>query len=170
MEHAARIGAHDQIPIGIRAVGDGLLDLHARVVDEDVDGAGCSGERLHRAYVFNPPKFFVCFWNLIHRFVDPVTKDKIQFCTGTEGLKKIEQDIDLSNVEEFVGGTGRVHQFDSEEYLLKYPHSSTFGEDPSLWRRAVKECEGNVAGSGVDLDSVGEEKKEVFTRGRLERR
>ena len=117
-------------------------------------------ERLHRAYVFNPPKFFVCFWNLIHRFVDPVTKDKIQFCTGTEGLKKIEQDIDLSNVEEFVGGTGRVHQFDSEEYLLKYPHSSTFGEDPSLWRRAVKECEGNVAGSGVDLDSVGEEKKE----------
>ena len=107
-------------------------------------------ERLHRAYVFNPPKFFVCFWNLIHRFVDPVTKDKIQFCTGAEGLKRIEQDIDLSNVEEFVGGTGRVHQFDSEEYLLKYPHSATFGEDPSLWRQAVED-------SGVD---VGEEKKE----------
>lgn len=101
-------------------------------------------ERLHRAYVFNPPKFFVCFWNLIHRFVDPVTKDKIQFCTGAEGLKRIEQDIDLSNVEDFVGGTGRVHKFDSEEYLLKYPHSSTFGEDPSLWRRAVKERGGNV--------------------------
>ena len=113
-------------------------------------------ERLHRAYVFNPPKFFVYFWNLIHRFVDPVTKDKIQFCTGAEGLERIEQDIDLSNVEEFVGGTGRIHQFDSEEYLLKYPHSSTFGEDPSLWRRAVKECKGNVVASVVN---VGEDEK-----------
>ena len=117
-------------------------------------------ERLHRAYVFNPPKFFVYFWNLIHRFVDPVTKDKIQFCTGAEGLERIEQDIDLSNVEEFVGGTGRIHQFDSEEYLLKYPHSSTFGEDPSLWRRAVKECKGNVVASVVDLHVGEDEKKE----------
>lgn len=114
-------------------------------------------ERLHRAYVFNPPKFFVYFWNLIHRFVDPVTKDKIQFCTGAEGLKRIEQDIDLSNVEDFVGGTGRIRQFDSEEYLLKYPHSSTFGEDPSLRRRTVKECKGTVVDS-VDLGV--EEKKE----------
>ena len=113
-------------------------------------------ERLHRAYVFNPPKFFVYFWNLIHRFVDPVTKDKIQFCTGAEGLKRIERDIDLNNVEEFVGGTGRIHQFDSEEYLLKYPHSSTFGEDPSLWRRAVEECKGNVVASVVH---VGEDEK-----------
>lgn len=117
-------------------------------------------ERLHRAYVFNPPKFFVYFWNLIHRFVDPVTKDKIQFCTGAEGLKRIERDIDLSNVEEFVGGTGRIHQFDSEEYLLKYPHSSTFGEDPSLWRRAVKECKGNVVASVVPVHVGEDEEKE----------
>ena len=100
-------------------------------------------ERLHRAYVFNPPKFFVYFWNLIHRFVDPVTKDKIQFCTGAEGLKTIERDINLENVEDFVGGTGSVLQFDSEKYLLQCPHSSTFGEADV----------GNI-------DDEGEEKKE----------
>ena len=113
-------------------------------------------ERLHRAYVFNPPKFFVFFWNLIHRFVDPVTKDKIQFCTGDEGLKKIERDIDLRNVEDFVGGTGSVLQFDSEKYLLQYPHSSTFGEDVSHWRQSVKEC---MYAGKIDAEG-GEEKKE----------
>ena len=113
-------------------------------------------ERLHRAYVFNPPKFFVYFWNLIHRFVDPVTKDKIQFCTGDEGLKKIERDIDLRNVEDFVGGTGSVLQFDSEKYLLQYPHSSTFGEDVSHWRQSVKEC---MYAGKIDAEG-GEEKKE----------
>ena len=113
-------------------------------------------ERLHRAYVFNPPKFFVYFWNLIHRFVDPVTKDKIQFCTGDEGLKKLERDIDLRNVEGFVGGTGSVLQFDSEKYLLQYPHSSTFGEDVSQWRQSVKEC---MYAGKIDAEG-GEEKKE----------
>ena len=106
-------------------------------------------ERLHRAYVFNPPKFFVYFWNLIHRFVDPVTKDKIQFCTGAEGLKTIERDIDLRNVEDFVGGTGSVLQFNSEKYLLQYPHSSTFGEDFAKYMHV-----GNIDDEG------GEEKKE----------
>mmetsp|Transcript_23662 Transcript_23662/g.68105 ORF Transcript_23662/g.68105 Transcript_23662/m.68105 type:complete len:372 (-) Transcript_23662:40-1155(-) len=115
-------------------------------------------ERLHRAYVFNPPKFFVYFWNLIHRFVDPVTKDKIQFCTGVEGLKRIERDIDLGKVENFVGGTGSsVLQFDSEKYLLKYPHSSTFGDDPLRWRQNMKEYVGNVDDEDAEK---AEEKKE----------
>lgn len=126
-------------------------------------------ERLHRAYVFNPPKFFVYFWNLIHRFVDPVTKDKIQFCTGAEGLKRIEQDIDLSNVEDFVGGTGRIHQFDSEEYLLKYPHSSTFGENVSLWRRAVKEYEGSIVDSEVEEEKKEDEEDDVREKNTAER-
>ena len=43
-------------------------------------------------------------------------------------------------------------QFDSEKYLLQYPHSSTFGEDFAKWRQSVKE--------DMHDDEGGEEKKE----------
>jgi hypothetical protein len=34
-------------------------------------------ERMHRAYVLNPPLSFRVFWNLVKPFIDPVTKSKI---------------------------------------------------------------------------------------------
>ncbi|KAJ1647626.1 hypothetical protein LPJ64_001005 [Coemansia asiatica] len=36
-------------------------------------------ERLGRAVIFNPPKFFVAFYSLVSPFIDPVTKAKVAF-------------------------------------------------------------------------------------------
>ncbi|KAJ2767469.1 hypothetical protein IWQ57_003935, partial [Coemansia nantahalensis] len=36
-------------------------------------------ERLGRAAVFQPPRFFVAFFSLVSPFIDPVTKAKVSF-------------------------------------------------------------------------------------------
>lgn len=36
-------------------------------------------ERLGRAVIFQPPRFFVAFYNLVSPFIDPVTKAKVAF-------------------------------------------------------------------------------------------
>ncbi|KAJ2453136.1 hypothetical protein EV183_002476, partial [Coemansia sp. RSA 2336] len=36
-------------------------------------------ERLHKALVLSPPSYFVMFFRIVSRFIDPVTKDKIAF-------------------------------------------------------------------------------------------
>uniref|UniRef100_A0A7S4UWI1 CRAL-TRIO domain-containing protein n=1 Tax=Ditylum brightwellii TaxID=49249 RepID=A0A7S4UWI1_9STRA len=86
-------------------------------------------ERLHRAYMFNPPFIFRTFWNLIKAFVDPVTKQKIVFCHGKAGLVEMADKFDMSTVEDFTGGTaGELRAFDSQEYLASTPFDHTFDE------------------------------------------
>jgi len=41
IEDPARIHANHGVPVFIRAVGDGFLDLHARIVDEDIQRSDC---------------------------------------------------------------------------------------------------------------------------------
>ena len=86
-------------------------------------------ERMHRAYVFNPPRFFTVFWNLVKNFIDPVTREKMQFCHGPAGLERVRRDIDLDLVENFVGGTNDLRSFDAEEYFVRYPMTATFDQE-----------------------------------------
>ena len=41
-------------------------------------------ERLHTILALNVPALFAVFWNAIRPFVDPVTREKIVFVTGSE--------------------------------------------------------------------------------------
>lgn len=76
-------------------------------------------ERMYCAYVCNPPYIFKAFWTVIKPFVDPITKSKICFCTGKEGLAKLEQKFDLTTTEKCAGGTAELREFDSVEYFSK---------------------------------------------------
>ena len=90
-------------------------------------------ERLHRAYICNPPFVFRSFYTIIKPFVDPVTKQKVCFCVGHKGLQQIVDDVGGKSVahkslEKCCGGEGDVREFDSTEYM-SLPLSTAFDEE-----------------------------------------
>lgn len=85
-------------------------------------------ERMYRAYCLNPPLVFRVFWNMIKPFVDPVTKEKIQFCTGKDGMVALHDAIgDVDQLEVNLGGPASTRRFDSKEYL-NLPFHKSFDE------------------------------------------
>lgn len=85
-------------------------------------------ERLYRAYVLNPPLVFRTFWTLIRPFVDPVTKQKIVFCTGKAGMAQLTDAVtDVHQLEPVAGGPNSVREFLSKEYV-ELPFDVSFGE------------------------------------------
>jgi len=54
--------------------------------------------------------------------------EKIAFCAGKEGKLLLDRDFDTSNTEKCAGGTGKLREFDSREYLFKTPFDHTFDE------------------------------------------
>ena len=77
-------------------------------------------ERMFRAYICNPPFVFRTFYNMIKPFVDPVTKQKVCWCVGKQGLEQIVDDVGgaemaAKQLEKCCGG-GDVRDFDSVEY------------------------------------------------------
>lgn len=85
-------------------------------------------ERLHKGYICNPPYVFVAFWKMIQPFLDPVTKNKVVFCRGDDGTKSLGEDMDLTVVEESIGGCNNGKEFDSKEYL-HCPFNKVFDEN-----------------------------------------
>jgi hypothetical protein len=85
-------------------------------------------ESLFHAYVCNPPMVFRTFWMLIRPFVDPVTKEKIVFCSGKAGMEKLTSAVErVDKLEVCAGGTGEVRDVDSKEYM-HLPFATTFDE------------------------------------------
>mmetsp|Transcript_10102 Transcript_10102/g.21090 ORF Transcript_10102/g.21090 Transcript_10102/m.21090 type:complete len:379 (+) Transcript_10102:56-1192(+) len=85
-------------------------------------------ERMYRAYICDPPLVFRTFWNIIKHFIDSATLEKIAFCAGKEGKLLLDRDFDTSNTEKCAGGTGKLREFNSREYLFKTPFDHTFDE------------------------------------------
>jgi hypothetical protein len=89
-------------------------------------------ERMYCAYVCNPPFVFRTFWALIQPFIDPITKEKICFCSGKKGMQKIVEDMGglekAHHLEPCAGGTDPLRPFDSKEYLLHLPLDVAFDE------------------------------------------
>jgi hypothetical protein len=78
-------------------------------------------ERIHRIFLFHAPVSFRVFWNIVKPFVDPVTKEKVQFCTpGTESWKKFEQEFSpdqRKRLEVCTGAAEPGKPFNSTEYV-----------------------------------------------------
>eukprot|EP00934_Nitzschia_sp_Nitz4_P009440 Nitzschia sp. Nitz4//scaffold267_size26297//1916//2834//NITZ4_008264-RA/size26297-augustus-gene-0.18-mRNA-1//-1//CDS//3329544890//9430//frame0 len=89
-------------------------------------------ERMHRAYICNPPFIFRTFWGIIRPFIDPVTKEKICFCHGKAGMEKIAADVGEVHASKYLetcaGGTTELRPVDSKEYL-NLPFSMCYDEE-----------------------------------------
>lgn len=86
-------------------------------------------ERMKHAYILNPPFVFRAFWAVIKSFVDPVTKDKIVFCSGKEGQAKLTDKVtEKSKLEKrCYGSDPEIRPFDSNEYA-HLPFDVSFDE------------------------------------------
>ena len=72
------------------------------------------------------------FWTLIKPFIDPVTKSKIVFCTGKQGLAQIATDVgpaNLGHLEACAGGTKNDLPAVSSQDYLNLPFDRTYGEE-----------------------------------------
>ena len=96
-------------------------------------------ERMHRAYICDPPFVFRTFWKIIKHFVDPNTLEKIAFCDGKEGMAQLERDFDTIGTEKHAGGTqsSKLQSFTSTKFLYDTPFEQTY--DESGWQSLVGE-------------------------------
>lgn len=89
-------------------------------------------ERMHKAYICNPPFVFRTFWSLIRPFIDPTTKEKIVFCHGKKGLEQIANDVGTDHREKYLekcaGGVDTLPPVLSKEYLA-LSFDKTYGEE-----------------------------------------
>jgi hypothetical protein len=78
-------------------------------------------EMMFRAYCLYPPFVFKAFWTAIKPFIDPVTKEKIVFCSNKQGVVKhfVQAAItDVHKLEPIAGGPEerKVRPFDPDDY------------------------------------------------------
>lgn len=85
-------------------------------------------ERLHRAYVLNPPWIFSTFWTLIQPFIHVKTKEKIVFCSTPSAMSSTlhERMNSIHHLEPVALGTA-TKEFDSQAYL-NLPFHVSFDE------------------------------------------
>ena len=85
-------------------------------------------ERMKRAFICNPPAYFKIFWSLAQPFIDPVTKEKVVFCSGTAAMERVMDLVeDMHKVEPCAGGTAEL-KFNSSEFI-KLDFHKTFDEE-----------------------------------------
>jgi hypothetical protein len=86
-------------------------------------------ERMKHAYLLHPPLVFRAFWTLIKSFVDPITKEKIVFCSGIEGRSKLTNNVTTKDKLEArsYGSDPNIRDFDSSEFLW-LPFNVSFDE------------------------------------------
>ncbi|CAM9199863.1 unnamed protein product [Choristocarpus tenellus] len=77
-------------------------------------------ETLGVAYMLSPPLLFKGFWNVIYPFIDPTTKEKFMFVSGSlttpTAQEALAKNFILDSMEESLGGKNKV-PFDSATYL-----------------------------------------------------
>ncbi|KAI5072045.1 hypothetical protein GOP47_0012151 [Adiantum capillus-veneris] len=77
-------------------------------------------ERLAYAILYNPPKFFEGFFNIVKPFLDPKTQKKVKFVypNEEESVRLMETCFDTDKLESVFGGKS-ASRFDKDEYANK---------------------------------------------------
>lgn len=77
-------------------------------------------ERLAYAILYNPPKVFEMFWNVVRPFLDPNTQKKVKFVytKDEESQKLMESLFDVDKLECAFGGKS-ASKFNKDEYASR---------------------------------------------------
>lgn len=83
-------------------------------------------ERLAYAILYNPPKVFEMFWNVVKPFLDPNTQKKVKFVytKDEESQKLMESLFDLDKLECAFGGRSTC-RFNKDEYATTMREDDT---------------------------------------------
>lgn len=101
-------------------------------------------ERLGNAFMLNPPFVFSAFWKVLSPFIDPVTKQKVQFFKKKEEYKKLKLYIPEQCLEKEYGGTSE-YVFNYEEWKARVDAAAPAASSTS--------SEGDAAASSTSGDA-----------------
>ena len=100
-------------------------------------------ERLHRFVLLHAPALFSGFFKMISPFIDPVTKAKIAFVTGSAAVQAatLAESFGLSKWEAHLGG--------STDFV--WSADAYFARDPAFAEPKMPGSDSNVVVSGVPV-------------------
>lgn len=89
-------------------------------------------ERLHQVYIVDAPFVFRAFWAIIKYFIDPITKELVQFVTGEEQKKILREMISEDQAAPYMFDGGKDgEEADMKAFFYDFPFDHVYGEQLS---------------------------------------
>ena len=84
-------------------------------------------ERLEHVFVVDAPFMFRAFWSIIKHFIDPITKDLVQFVTGEEEKAIFQDMISEDQASAFMfNGAQNDDDVDIKSFLYDVPFDEAY--------------------------------------------
>jgi len=94
-------------------------------------------ERLRHVFIVDSPFFFRAFWAIVKHFIDPITKELVQFITGEEQKKILREIVSEDQAAPYMFDGGKDgEETDIKAFLYETPFDHVYGEHLSwnLWK------------------------------------
>jgi len=86
-------------------------------------------ERLEHVVLVDTPIFFRAFWAIVKHFIDPVTKDLVQFVTGEEQKSWLRELVAADQAMSFMFEGGQeTAEVDMKRFFYDVPFDQAYGE------------------------------------------
>jgi len=87
-------------------------------------------ERLHHVFIVDSPFIFRALWAIVKHFIDPITKDFIQFITGEEQKKILREMVSEDQAAPYMFDGGKDgEETDINAFLYETPFDHVYGEN-----------------------------------------
>ena len=86
-------------------------------------------ECLEHVFLVDTPFVFRAFWAIVKHFIDPVTKDLVQFVTGEEQKGQLRDLVDADQAMPFMFKGGEdAAKIDMKRFFYDVPFDEVYGE------------------------------------------
>ena len=86
-------------------------------------------ECLEHVFLVDTPFVFRAFWAIVKHFLDPVTKDLVQFVTGEEQKGQLRDLVDADQAMPFMFKGGEdAAEIDMKRFFYDVPFDQVYGE------------------------------------------
>lgn len=87
-------------------------------------------ERVQHSFIVDAPFAFRAFWAIVKHFIDPITKETLQFITGEEQKKIFREMISEDQAAPFMfDGAKDWEEADMKAFFYDTPFDSAYGEE-----------------------------------------
>mmetsp|Transcript_14551 Transcript_14551/g.18385 ORF Transcript_14551/g.18385 Transcript_14551/m.18385 type:complete len:419 (+) Transcript_14551:120-1376(+) len=94
-------------------------------------------ERMQHMFFVNAPLKFRAFWTLVKPFIDPVTKRKIQFVSGSQKKSVFENFVSPDQSMRFMHPNGRKpdeYNVERWKYVVPFDHDIDWSNDKDIYK------------------------------------
>lgn len=116
-------------------------------------------ERVHKIYMINAPIIFDSLWKVVSPFIDPVSRSKVRFIFGANGMEELQRNIDKKTLPRAYGGL-------SEEILVhnvaRELGVSAFANEVSEIQSKEKKIQSSISFSQDNMNNDSDPEDEAF--------